>query len=122
MKTTIEVKGYTILIEEMEGTVQVSALLDEEVVEEFTLEAASGESDDDSDKEEGSEIKGFEDFSEEEDFEGEMQDEDEMQDEMQDEDDEDEDDEDEDEDEESALESFQSFINKSKMMKSKRRK
>ena len=34
MKTTIEVNGYTILIEEMEGTVQVSALLDEEVVEE----------------------------------------------------------------------------------------
>ena len=113
MKTTIEVNGYTILIEEMEGTVQVSALLDEEVVEEFTLEAASG-STEDSDSKEGNEIKGFEDFSEEEDFEDQMP-QDEMQDEMQDEDD-------DDDEEEGALESFQSFINKSKMMKTKRRK
>jgi hypothetical protein len=117
MKTTIEVNGYTILIEEMEGAVQVSALLDEEVVEEFTLEAATG-STEESDSKEGNEIKGFEDFSEEEDFEDEMpQDEmhDEMQDEMQDE-------EDDDDEEEGALESFQSFINKSKMLKTKRRK
>lgn len=39
MKTTIEVNGYQIVVEELEGSVSVSALKDEEVVEEFTLES-----------------------------------------------------------------------------------
>ena len=39
MKTTIEVNGYQIVVEELEGWVSVSALKDEEVVEEFTLES-----------------------------------------------------------------------------------
>ena len=102
MKTTIEVKGYTIVIEEMEEMVQVSAMMDEEVVEEFTLEPMEGE--------EGEDLKGFQDFEEEEDFEddmGEMEDEEmeEMEEEM------------EDEEMEGALESFQAFINKPKKRK-----
>jgi len=39
MKTTIEVSGYEIKIEEMEGKIMVSAMKDDEVVEEFELEA-----------------------------------------------------------------------------------
>lgn len=43
MKTTIEIHGYQIVIEESEGNVSVSALKDDETVEEFTLETAEGE-------------------------------------------------------------------------------
>jgi hypothetical protein len=39
MKTTIEVSGFTITIDEMEGKVMVSAEKDGEVVEEFELES-----------------------------------------------------------------------------------
>lgn len=39
MKTTIEVSGYEIKIEEMEGKIMVSAMKDDEVVEEFELES-----------------------------------------------------------------------------------
>jgi Spy/CpxP family protein refolding chaperone len=105
MKTTIEVKGYTIVIEEMEEMVQVSAMMDEEVVEEFTLEPMEGG--------EGEEdLKGFQDFEEEDDFEDDMEDmeEDEME-EME------EDEMEEDEEMEGALESFQTFINKPKKRK-----
>jgi hypothetical protein len=100
MKTKVEVLGYEIEIEEVDGVVTVKAELDGETVEEFTLESPEeGQG-----QEEGEDVKGFEDFEgqeEEEDFgdeesEGEESEEDE---------------EDEDE-EEKALESFQSFFNK----------
>lgn len=106
MKTTIEIKGYQIVIDESEEAVVVTAVKDEETIEEFSLDLTEG-----SEESEGEEdIRSFDDFGgEEEDFGGEESqddDEDEIQDEIQDEDDEDED--------ESALESFQSFINKKK--------
>ena len=99
MKTKIEVLGYEIEIEEVDGVVTVKADFDGETVEEFTLEAQE----EGQDNEEGNDddVKGFEDFEgqeEEEDFEG-QGDEDDAQDEVQD---------------DKALESFQSFINKRK--------
>jgi len=44
MKTTIEVGGYEIMIEEMEGNITVSASKEGEVVEEFELAAEDFES------------------------------------------------------------------------------
>lgn len=101
MKTTIEVNGYTIVIEDIDGNVNVSAIKDDETIEEFTLESGSFEG---QDEEEG-EVQGFDEFSgeEEEDFEGEDLEE------MEDDEDEMEEDEDEDEDE-GQLESFNKFI------------
>jgi hypothetical protein len=58
MKTTIEVNGYEIVIEETEGTVSVSAMKDGETVEEFTLEGEEG----------GEEVQSFGEYEEEEDF------------------------------------------------------
>ena len=103
MKTTIEIKGYQIVIDETEEMVTVTAMKDDETVEEFSLELTEGE---EAQGEEG--IRSFDDFGgEEEDFGGE---------ESQDDDNEsqDEEDEDEDDNEGRALESFQSFINKKK--------
>ena len=101
MKTKVEVLGYEIEIEEVDGVVTVKADLDGETVEEFTLETPEGEEgqgDDD-------DVKGFKDFdaqAQEEDFpQGD--------DEEGDGDDEEEEDEN---DEKETLESFQSFINK----------
>ena len=113
MVTKVEVNGYEIVIEEKEGVISVSALKDEEVVEEFELETEEGQGFDDEDSEEGDDVQGFDEFGqdEEEDFDSE-EDEDFGQDEEEDFDSE-EDDEDED-DVESKLESFQSFINKRK--------
>ena len=101
MKTKIEVLGYEIEIEEVDGVVTVKADFDGETVEEFTLEPQDGEG---QDKEEGDDedVKGFEDFDgqEEEDFdEEEGQDKEDLGDE---------------EEDEKTLESFQSFINKRK--------
>ena len=102
MVTKVEINGYEITIEEMEGVISVKAEKDEEIIEEFTIETEEGEEGEDGD------VKGFGEFGdEEEDFGSEeSQEEDELQDELEDED------EDEDEDERPALESFQSFINK----------
>lgn len=125
MKTTIEMHGFEIVIEETEaGLLTVSALKDGEVVEEFSLEGGEDHPDFEGESE-GEEIKGFGEFGqgEEEDFEGEEDfeegEEGEDLDEVQDVDDEEElegeedlDEEDEDEEEEAKLESFQSFINK----------
>jgi hypothetical protein len=100
MKTKVEVLGYEIEIEEVDGVVTVKAELDGETVEEFTLETPEeGQGQD----EEDDDVKGFKDFDgqeEEEDFgdeESEGQDDD---------------DDDDDDDDEKALESFQSFFNK----------
>ena len=101
MKTKVEVLGYEIEIEEVDGVITVKAELDGETVEEFTLEAPEeGQQD-----EEGNDVKGFKDFEtqEEEDFED--------QDQEEEEDFEDQEEEEED-NEEKALESFQSFFNK----------
>ena len=106
MKTTIEIKGYQIVFDETEEMVTVTAMKDDETVEEFSLELTEGEESQGED-----DIRSFDDFGgEEEDFGGEeSQEEDELQDELQDEE------EDEDDDNEGrALESFQSFINKKK--------
>jgi hypothetical protein len=103
MKTTIEIKGYQIVIDETEEMVTVTAMKDDETVEEFSLELTEGE---EAQGEEG--IRSFDDFGgEEEDFGGE---------EAQDDDNEsqDDDDDDDDDNEGRALESFQSFINKKK--------
>ena len=104
MKTTIEIKGYQIVIDETEELVTVTAMKDDETVEEFSLELTEGEEA----QGENDDIRSFDDFGgEEEDFGGEES-QDEIQDEIQDEL------EDDDDNEGRALESFQSFINKKK--------
>jgi len=94
MKTKVEVLGYEIEIEEVDGVVTVKADLDGETVEEFTLETPEGE------EGQGDDVKGFKDFD------GQAQEEDFPQGQEEEEEDED------DEDEKETLESFQSFINK----------
>jgi hypothetical protein len=110
MKTSVEINGYVISIEETEGVISVNAIKDEEVIEEFTIETEEGE------EGEGEDVKGFGDYGdEEEDF-----DRDDLEDELEGQDDEEEEDDDEEESQEksempgAALESFQSFINKRK--------
>lgn len=104
MKTTIEINGFEIVIEETDGLITVSAIKDEETIEEF--EVQSGEQSDDD------EVQGFDDFDgeesdddsesfdgeEEEDFDDESDADDDM----------------EEEEEEGKLESFQSFLKKRK--------
>jgi hypothetical protein len=105
MVTKVEINGYEITIEEMEGVISVKAEKDEEIIEEFTIETEEGE------EGEGEDVKGFGEFGdEEEDFGGEES-QDDLEDELQDES-QDDDDDDDDENERPALESFQSFINK----------
>lgn len=73
MKAKFEIGGYEIEIEEVDGTITVKAEKDEEVVEEFTLETESEGREDDDDfggEEDDDEIKSFDDFGEEDDFEG----------------------------------------------------
>jgi hypothetical protein len=105
MKTTIEIKGYQIVIDETEEMVTVTAMKDDETVEEFSLDLGEEAQGEEAQGEEG--IRSFDDFGgEEEDFGGE---------ESQDDDNESQDEEeDEDDNEGRALESFQSFINKKK--------
>lgn len=119
MKTKVEVNGYEIEIEEVDGRIMVKAVREdedgeEEVVEEFTIETegaqAQGEEGEFGDDDE---VQGFGDFEGEEegDF-GQAQGED-FESEEGDEDEDEGQDEDEDEDE-VKLESFQSFVNKRK--------
>lgn len=105
MKTKVEINGYEIEIEEMDGRIMVKATREneegeEEVVEEFTLEAEGGEEA----PEGGEDVQGFEEFEGGEE-EGDFGDDDLEEFEGGDED--------EDEDE-VKLESFQSFVNKRK--------
>ena len=68
MKTKVEVLGYEIEIEEVDGVVTVKADLDGETVEEFTLETPEGE---EGQGEDNDDVKGFKDFegqAQEEDF------------------------------------------------------
>lgn len=109
MKTTIEVSGFEIKIEEMEGKIMVSAMKDEEVVEQFELESEGMEDTEDFDDEmEGEEEMspfGDEEMEEEGDFEG---DEEEM------DDDEEMEEGEEMEEEAGKLESFSYFVKKRK--------
>ena len=99
MKTTIEVHGFEIKIDEMEGKVLVSAMKDGETIEEFELEVEGFEgSDEDMD-----DMEPFGQGEEEEDFGGEEE-----------EDDMEEDDMEEEAEEEAALESFSAFFKKAK--------
>ena len=111
MVTKVEVNGYEIVIEEKDGVISVSAMKDDEVVEEFELETEEGQDDD----VQGDDVQGFGEFGqdEEEDFDGQGQDEEDL-DSEDDEEGEDFDNEEEDEKVEGQLESFQSFINKRK--------
>jgi hypothetical protein len=98
MKTTVEINGYFIDVEEKDGVISVTATFEDEVVEEFSIEIEEGQ---EGQNEEGQDdVQGFDEFGqdEEEDFEDEDKEEDEE----------------EDEKVEGALESFQSFINKKK--------
>lgn len=102
MKTKVEIEGYEIEISFEEGMISVTAQKDDEVVEEFSINIEEEEGAQEGD------VKGFGDYDEEEDFSDE-----DLQDELEGDDDEDElQDELQDEKEGSALESFQSFINK----------
>lgn len=105
MKTKVEVLGYEIEIEEVDGVITVKAELDGETVEEFTLETPEGQEESEGDDD----VKGFKDFDsqsqeEEEDFEGQEEEEEDFEGQE----------EEEEEEDGKTLESFQSFINKIK--------
>jgi hypothetical protein len=109
MKTTIEINGFEIVIEEIDGLITVSAVKDEEVIEEFEIqygaqsdgeESQDNEEESQDDSEEMGEMMPFGE-EEEEDFQ-----EEESQEESQEEE--------EEEEEGSKLESFQSFLKKRK--------
>ena len=107
MKTTIEVNGFEIKIEELEGKITVTAEKDGEVMEEFELEAGEEVA-----GEEGEEMMPFGE-EEGEDF-GQAQEEEEEFGQAQEEDEEEfgQAQEEEEEEEEGKLESFNSFIKK----------
>jgi hypothetical protein len=109
MKTKVEIEGYEIEISFEEGMISVTAQKDDEVVEEFSINIEEGQEEGDGQGE--SDIKGFGDYDEEEDFSGE-----DLEDDLESDDDDDDDDDDEEgaqeEREGAALESFQSFISK----------
>ena len=67
MKTTIELNGYQIEIEENEGTISVKAEKDGDVVEEFVLSGDESQDDEDEDFDDESQDEGDdEDFDSEE--------------------------------------------------------
>lgn len=105
MKTKVEIEGYEIEISFENGMISVSAQKDDEVVEEFSINVEEDSEEGEEDKEE---IQNFGDYDEEEDFSDR-----DLEDESQADEDEDES-QDEEETQGSALESFQSFINKKK--------
>jgi hypothetical protein len=112
MKTTIEIGGYVLSIEEQGGSLMVSAEKDGDVVEEFTL--ALGEEMRQDEDESDEDVKSFGEFEEEDDFENE-DDEDESDDDNDDDNDDDDNDDDEEEDNNKmSLESFGKFITKRK--------
>ena len=100
MKTTVEINGYFIDVEEKDGVISVTATFEDEVIEEFSIEVEEGQEGQEGQDDVQDEVQGFDEFDqeEEEDFGQEEED----------------DDEDENEKVEGQLESFQSFINKKK--------
>ena len=105
MVTKVEVNGYEIVIEEKDGVISVSAMKDDEVIEEFELETEEGQDDD----VQGGEVQGFDEFGQDEEDDFDAQDDD-----AQDDDDDFDAQDEEDEKVVGQLESFQSFINKRK--------
>jgi hypothetical protein len=103
MKTTVEINGYLITIEEVDGNITVAASKDEEIVEEFTIEVEEGQEGEEGD------VQGFGEFGQDEEDDFGQGDE-----EGDDEDDFGQDEEEEEGEEMSQLESFQAFINKKK--------
>ncbi len=97
MKTTVEINGYFIDVEEKDGVISVTATFEDEVIEEFSIEVEEGQEGQDDVQDE---VQGFDEFDqeEEEDF-GQEEEEEVIED---------------DEKVEGQLESFQSFINKKK--------
>ena len=112
MKTTIEINGFEIVIEETDGLITVSAMQDEETIEEFEIQTGA-QSDDEG---EGDEVQDFGDFEDED---GEESDDmDDMESFGGEEEEEDlDDDSEEEEEEEGKLESFKSFFNKKSKLK-----
>lgn len=109
MKTKVEIEGYEIEIQFQDGVISVKAEKDDETIEEFNIETEEGA------QGESEEIQGFDDFDEEEDFEGGDEDDFEGQGQGEDDDFEGQDEDEFDaqgEEDMKALESFQSFINK----------
>lgn len=108
MKTKIEINGYEIEIEEIDGTINVKAELDGETVEEFTLEPVDAQGEEGQSEEGSDDVQSFDEFGdegeEEEDFGGEEGGE-EAGEEAQEE---------EESNESLKLENFQSFLNKKK--------
>lgn len=123
MKTTIEINGYEIVIEEIDGLISVSAVKDDEVIEEFEIQSGAQSQSEDSEEVDtefdgGEEVQDFEEFGSEESEEDSENDED-SEDSEEDEDEKDEENEEESDevdesDEERKLESFQSFLKKRK--------
>jgi len=105
MKTTIEVHGYEIKIDEMNDRIMVSAVKDGETVEEFELDVEAGFEDED-------DMEGMEAFGgeEEEDFDMDDDMEDMGDDDMEDMDEDDMEDMDDDMEEGKKLESFNHFV------------
>ena len=60
MKTTVEINGYLITIEEVDGNISVAASKDEEIVEEFTIEVEEGQEGEEGD------VQGFGEFGQDE--------------------------------------------------------
>ncbi len=113
MKTTIEINGHEIVIEENEGVITVTAMKDGEVMEEFEIGTESKEEETANAGEES--LQDFEDFEEEEEDEKEEMGEKEEEDfEEEQEEKEEEEEEENEEENEGKLESFQSFLKKRK--------
>ena len=110
MKTTIEINGFEIVIEEIDGLITVSAVKDEEVIEEFEIQSGAesdeegaqevqdDEEEESQDEEESEEMGEMMPFGEEEEEDFQEEEEEESQ----------------EEEEGSKLESFQSFLKKRK--------
>ena len=97
MKTTVEINGYFIDVEEKDGVISVTATFEDEVIEEFSIEVEEGQEGQD---EVQDEVQGFDEFDQEEEEDFGQEDEEEVV--------------EDDEKVEGQLESFQSFINKKK--------
>jgi hypothetical protein len=108
MKTTVEINGYLITIEEVDGNISVAASKDEEIVEEFTIEVEEGQEGEEGD------VQGFGEFGQDEEDDFGQDEEDDFGQDDEEGDDFGQEDEEEEGEEMSQLESFQAFINKNK--------
>jgi hypothetical protein len=112
MKTTIEVGGFEIKIEEMEGNITVSAMKEGEVIEEFELSSEDFDSQEMGEEEDDDMMSfGDDDMEEEEDFGDDDMEEGE---EMEEEEGEEMEEEEEEDESQGKLESFSHFVKKRK--------